>query len=173
MELLIGCGSNRSKKIAWQGKSDWTTLVTLDHNPLHKPDVLHDLNLPLPVDDDSIDEIHAYEVLEHLGSLGDYKAFFAQFSDYWRVLKDGGLLLATVPAMHSPWLWGDPSHTRVINLEQLTFLRQPEYTRQVGITAMSDFRNIYTADFDIEHAANEGDTFVFILKAIKPSRCSI
>ena len=155
-----------------QGHSDWDGLVTLDHNPLHNPDVLHDLNEPLPFDDDSCDEIHAYEVLEHLGSLGDWKFFFSQWADWWRVLVDGGRVFATVPAMDSPWLFGDPSHTRVINMEQLTFLNQPAYA-QVGTTAMSDFRDIYKADFDIEFAENQNGTFKFILRAVKPTRCLV
>ena len=154
------------------GNADWDGLVTLDHNPLHNPDVLHDLNEPLPFDDDSCSEIHAYEVLEHLGSLGDWKFFFSQWADWWRVLVDGGRVFATVPAMDSPWLFGDPSHTRVINEEQLTFLNQPAYA-QVGTTAMSDFRDIYKADFDIEFAENQNGTFKFILRAVKPTRCLV
>ncbi len=172
MELLVGCGSSHSKKIACDGNPEWDNLITLDHNPLHNPDYLHDLNEPLPFDDDLFDELHAYEVLEHLGSIGDYKAFFSQFSDYWRVLRNGGLLCAAVPAIDSVWLFGDPSHTRVITKEQLTFLNQPAYD-QVGTTPMSDFRDIYKADFDTLHAENKCGTFMFILQAIKPSRCKV
>ena len=74
MELLIGCGSNRAKKLSVQGRSEWVGLVTLDHEPRHKPDVVYDLaHLPLPFDDNSADEIHAYECLEHVGAQGDYK----------------------------------------------------------------------------------------------------
>ena len=170
MELLLGCGSCRTKRIVWQDK-EWNNLVTLDINKNHRPDIVYDLNTnKLPFERDSVDEIHAYEVLEHCGRQGDYEYFFNQFEDFWRVLKPGGHLAATVPSMKSPWLWGDPSHTRVINHEQLTFLHQPAYN-QVGKTAMSDFRHIYKADFDIEYAKVTGDTFAFVLKAIKPSRC--
>lgn len=171
MELLLGCGRSRDKRIKVNGSSTWGNLTTLDINPDHNPDIVWDLNdTGFPFGQNSFDEIHAYEVLEHCGSQGDYEFFFRQFTDFWRILKPGGILAATVPAMSSPWLWGDPSHTRCINREQLTFLHQPAY-EQVGKTAMSDFRHIYKADFDIEMAKNQGDTFVFILKAVKPSRC--
>jgi SAM-dependent methyltransferase len=169
MELLLGCGSSRVKKLHQQGRSDWDGLVTLDLEARHNPDVVHDLNNPLPFPDNSVDEIHAYEVLEHCGNQGDYKFFFNQFSDFWRVLKNGGVILGTVPLPTSVWAWGDPSHTRVIPKESFIFLRQPEYA-QVGITAMSDFRSIYKADFDIVHLHENGDILEFGLKAIKPAR---
>ena len=36
MELLLGCGSTREKKVGVIGRSQWDNLVTLDHNPAHK-----------------------------------------------------------------------------------------------------------------------------------------
>jgi SAM-dependent methyltransferase len=170
MELLIGCGSNRAKKLSVQGRSEWSGLVTLDYEARHNPDVVHDLHDPLPFDDNTADEIHAYEVLEHFGKQGDYRFFFQQFTDFWRVLKPGGVLLGTVPLPGSPWAWGDPSHTRVIPKETFVFLHQPSY-EQVGKTAMSDFRSIYKADFDVIHLHENGDVLEFALQAIKPSRC--
>lgn len=150
-ELLIGCGSNRAKKLNVGGRAEWSSLTTLDCNSDHNPDVVHDLNvIPLPFDDESFDEIHGYEVLEHCGTQGDWKFFFAQWSDFWRILKPGGYFLGTVPLPTSVWAWGDPSHTRVLPKECLTFLSQRAY-EQVGTTAMSDFRFCYSADFEIVH----------------------
>ena len=169
MELLLGCGSSRVKKLHQRGRSEWAGLVAIDLEPRHNPDVVHDINLPLPFPDDSADEIHAYEVLEHCGTQGDYKFFFAQWSDFWRVLKPAGVFLGTVPLPTSVWAWGDPSHTRVIPKESFVFLSQPQYC-QVGKTAMSDFRSIYKADFDIIHLHENGDVLEFALQAVKPSR---
>jgi len=169
-ELLIGCGSQRVKVIH-DGDAAFENLTTLDINPNHGPDVVHDLcALPLPFDDDEFDEIHAYEVLEHTGAQGDYKFFFAQFSDFWRILKPDGKLFATVPRIGSPWLWGDPSHTRAFPKEYLLFLSQPQYDAEVGITPMSDFRYIFHADFDIVHVEENNDHLAFVIQAIKPSR---
>jgi SAM-dependent methyltransferase len=175
MELLIGCGSNREKKIAWKGKEKWTNLVTLDINPDHKPDVVWDLNdIPLPFDDNTADEIFAFEILEHLGKQGDFWFFFSQWADFWRILKPDGIFFGTVPHWQSVWAWADPSHTRVIPPESFTFLSQPEYAKQVGVTPMSDFRFIYKCDFDLIHLrTNEAQQTEFMLKAIKPSRISI
>jgi SAM-dependent methyltransferase len=169
-ELLIGCGSSRIKQLVYGGRSEWGALCTLDHNADHKPDVVWDLNeVPLPFDGDFFDEVHAYECLEHVGAQGDWRFFFAQWSDFWRILKPGGMFIGTCPAANSPWAWGDPSHTRIISPESLIFLSQPNYD-QVGQTPMSDFRFVYKADFDIVHSHINGHRFEFVLQAVKPSR---
>lgn len=166
MELLIGCGAKTDK--LFKPQEPWTELVTLDINPDHNPDVLWDLEkLPYPFEDNQFDEIHAYEVLEHIGQQGDYKAFFAQFSEFWRILKPGGKLCATVPPWDGIWAWGDPSHKRIINQGTLAFLSQEQYVLQVGKTAMSDFRYIYKADFKTIHAQIDSDRFAFVLEAVK------
>lgn len=167
-ELLIGCGSNHTKRLTCDESKDWSNLTTLDMFDTHRPDVIWDLcKLPLPFDDNTFDEIHAYEVLEHTGAQGDYKFFFKQFSEFHRILKPNGCLLATCPSRHSGWAFGDPSHTRLIQPETLIFLSQAEYKKQIGKTAMSDFRSIYKADFETLYANDDKETFVFVIKALK------
>jgi len=170
-ELLIGCGMRRDKILAKPEDMQWSNLTTLDINPDHKPDVVWDLTqMPLPFEDESFDEIHAYEVLEHIGSQGDYKFFFAQFSDFWRLLKPDGFLCGTVPAPTSEWVWGDPSHTRMLHPNNFGYLDQTAYDK-VGTSPISDFRYIYKADFKIVHLhIDQGKTLQFALQAIKPSR---
>lgn len=168
-ELLIGCGARRIKDIDPRGKPAWENLTTLDMNGDHNPDVLWNLeDLPLPFEDSYFEEIHAYEVLEHCGRQGDYQLFFAQFSDFWRILTPNGLLCATVPLENSVWTWGDPGHTRVINKGTLTFLCQEAY-QQIGTTTMSDYRNIYSADFKVIllQEVKSSNTLRFVLEAIK------
>lgn len=175
----------------------WENLYTLDNNPACCPDIVCDLSCfewfgrgtptehglealkPHARDQGVIlsnffDEVHAYEVLEHLGSQGDERAFFAHFSEIWRILKPGGHLLATCPSRYSEWLWGDPSHKRAILPATLIFLNQTEYVKQCdreeSRTPMSDFRDIYRADFDIVYSHDNRVTHSFILRAVKPSR---
>jgi SAM-dependent methyltransferase len=130
------------------------------------------MGYPYPFPEHTFDGVHAYEVLEHLGQQGDYKTFFKQFSELYRIMKNGGQLLVTCPSRHSQWAWGDPSHTRLIQPKTLIFLNQPSYTAQVGKTAMSDFRFIYKANFDIIFSNDDGRTHTFVLQAVKPSRIS-
>ena len=167
-ELLIGCGSRPVKALHVGGNSEWSNLTTLDINPDHKPTVVWDLeNLPLPFPDETFDEIHAYEVLEHTGRQGDYKFFFAQFNDFWRMLKPNGYFMGSVPNYTSIWQWSDPSHTRVISIATLTFLSQRQYEEQVGVTTMTDFRYIYHGNFEMAGAQETDHSLYFILRVIK------
>ncbi len=167
-ELLIGCGNSREKRIKFKEVPDqWTELTTLDWDVECKPDVLHDLNhLPYPFADNTFDECHAYQVLEHCGRQGDARFFFSQFYEFWRILKPGGYFCASVPMYDSPWAFGDPSHTRVIPRHSLIFLNQAEYA-QVGKSSITDFRRLWKGNFETL-AVQEGDHEMgFVLRAIK------
>lgn len=166
MELLIGCGTSREKRIHG-ANAEWTKLVTLDVDPAVKPDIVHDLNtLPLPFDDNQFAEIHAYEVLEHTGRQGDFRFFFAQFSEFHRILEPNGLFCGSCPRHDSRWAWGDPGHTRIISLESLFFLDQRNYA-DVGATPMTDYRPIYKADFELVWHRTGDTSLAFALRAIK------
>jgi len=170
MEILLGCGHSRIKKMYLSGRAEWENLCTLDCYYECEPDIIHDLNqLPLPFTDNSAEEMHLYEVLEHTGKQGDYEFFFEQFTDFWRILKHGGFLFAQCPSYKSIWAYGDPSHTRVLNKGNLPFLSQKEYIRQIDIEkrAMTDFRRIYKADFDIMQVHEDDNSFNFVLRAVK------
>lgn len=187
-ELLIGCGHARDKRL---GKPNeplaWQDLTTLDAYANCRPDIIWNLNqtpwccpIPdpvtengtrnVPMSDNSFDEIHAYEVLEHLGHQGNAIEFFAHFYEIWRLLKPGGFLFATVPSRYSPWAWGDPSHTRVIQQETLVFLDQTQYIKQAGKTSMSDFRHLWKGDFEIYASDDNHVNHIFCLRAVKPIR---
>lgn len=175
--LLLGCGTFLDKRISVpDGPFEWQNLVTLDINPDMNPSVVWDMSkIPLPFPDNAFDEIHAYEILEHTGTQGDFRFFFQQFADFWRILKPGGFLMASVPMWDSPWAWGDPSHTRVITKGSLVFLNQQEYVNQIDKpigkrTSMTDFRRWYQADFECVGGSENEHQFQFVLQAVKPSR---
>jgi SAM-dependent methyltransferase len=180
-ELLIGCGHARDKRIALPGQPlEWKGLTTLDCCPECNPDWLWNLqDTPwcahgelYEIKDSTFDEVHAYEVLEHLGQQGDAVSFFEHFSEIWRILKPGGYLFATCPSRYSAWLWGDPSHRRAILKESLVFLDQTAYRALGAGNPMSDFRHIYKADFKIFSANDNHVNLIFCLQAQKPPRCT-
>lgn len=162
-ELLLGCGRDRRKMLSPDGEKEWQNLTTLDVDLACNPDVRWDLNdLPLPFEDETFDEIHAYEVLEHVGVQGDYKTFFAQFTEFHRILKPGGHFLASTPCWDSKWAWGDPGHTRVINEGSLVFLTQENY--ETPNSPITDYRDIYKVDFSVEGVQEQNERFYFVLK---------
>lgn len=179
-ELLLGCGNSRDKRIKHGDvPHTWQDLTTLDIDPACKPDVVFDLSLirsqydgtvapSLPFPDSHFAEIHAYEVLEHIGAQGDFHAFFGQFYEFWRVLKHGGLMVITVPKHTSPWAWGDPGHTRILPLESFYFLSQKIYQDEVGKTSITDYRGVWKGNFEIlTYTDGYEHSLGVILKAIK------
>jgi Methyltransferase domain len=190
-ELLLGCGFSRQKLLANRGDPlEWRDLITLDFNLKCSPDLNCNLDAPPPSDwwiyshtdngkrcldesatkikDNFFAEVHAYEVLEHLGTQGDAPAFFNTFANIHRVLVPGGFLFCTVPSRHSPWLWGDPSHRRVIQQESLVFLSQKRIAQnRARGTQMSDFSDLWTLDFEIIASADDHINHKFCLQAIK------
>lgn len=167
-ELLLGAGSRRIKTIYNEHMArEFVGLTTLDVVETHKPDVLHDLTvLPLPFDDNTFDEIHAYEVLEHCGAQGDWKLFFAQFNEFHRIMKPDGWFCGSTPMWDNEWAWSDPGHTRIIGPKTLAFLDQDFY-KYVGKDARSDYRSVYRGNF-VTVAQQEKDfQFFFIMQAKK------
>lgn len=171
--LLLGAGSNRDRRLKTPNHQELNhfedmEVETVDFVSKHNPTYVYDLNNAYwPFADNFYDEVHAYEILEHLGSQGFFRTFFDTFSNIYRILKPGGYLCATVPSVTSRWAWGDPGHRRVIMPESLVFLSQKQYELQVGKTAMSDYRTWWTGDFEPRHLKDNGKGFEFILEAIK------
>ena len=163
-ELLIGCGHSREKRLGIGGK-EWQNLVTLDMSAHVNPDVVHDLEvLPYPFADEEFDEIHAYEVLEHCGSQGDYQFFFAQFREFDRILKPGGIVCITCPNWGGRWAWGDPGHKRILGFEQFIYLDKSVYQDGAKTTSMTDYSHLWQGDLRIIAANTDGDGGRWILR---------
>jgi SAM-dependent methyltransferase len=169
-QLLIGAGRLQTKRMGVEGDDQWGDLVTLDNDPRTGANVIHDLDdLPyLHFVESEFDEIHAYEVLEHCGAQGDWRFFFAQFDEFWRILKPGGLFFASVPNARSVWAWADPGHRRVILPETLSFLSREWSATAVVDSCASDYRAAFRGDWKIEAGDNSHEhQFRFILRALR------
>jgi len=93
----IGCGPTRIPDS-----------VGLDRVPIDDfVDIVHDLNItPYPFQENSVDEIHIYHVLEHLTDP------ISKLEDLHRILKPGGIIHIRVPHFSSMGAFTDMTHIR-------------------------------------------------------------
>ena len=165
-QLLLGAGNSRVKKMVHELTPDKEfnpLLTTLDIDPNCGADYVHNLDrFPYPFKGESFHEIHAYEVLEHCGSQGDEKFFFAQFNEFWRILKPGGVFCGSVPDWKGIWAFGDPGHKRVLPPTVFNFLDESFY-EQVGKTACADYRYLIKGYWKCI-GIDEGEQVFFLLQ---------
>jgi predicted SAM-dependent methyltransferase len=102
VKLNLGCGHNKRDGY-----------VNIDKYPVVSPDMLWDLEqTPYPFETNSVAEIAATHVLEHLGQSTD--VFLGIIKELHRILKPGGTIDITVPCYRSDAYWGDPTHVRPV-----------------------------------------------------------
>ena len=97
--LNLGCGTDI--------KSGW---VNHDMVRLAGIDIVHDLNVvPWPWDDNSIDEVYAKDVLEHLPNT------LSALGEIFRITKPGASIYIAVPYWNSWEAITDPTHVTQFN----------------------------------------------------------
>ena len=102
MKLNLGCGQNRIEGY-----------VNADREPAAEPDVVMDLEeFPWPFDDDSVDEVVANHVLEHVGAAPE--VFIGIMQELYRVCRGGALIHIGVPHPRHDFYLNDPTHVRAI-----------------------------------------------------------
>lgn len=95
LKLNIGCGN-----VILPG------YINMDSIALPGVDVVHDINqLPLPFEDDSVEDIQCISILEHVDWIPVLK-------DIHRILCPGGKARIFVPHFSAPDAFRDPTHTR-------------------------------------------------------------
>lgn len=118
-KLNLGCGYNKLDGY-----------INVDHDVNCNPDIVADLEGTLPFEDSSVDEIVLFHVLEHLGQ--DTKTYLNIWKEFYRVLKNKGIVRITVPHHLHENFHHDPTHCRKIT--------------PTGIDMFSQARNQYTID---------------------------
>ena len=115
--IEIGCGPRRSIPNA----------ISVDLVDMAGVDIVADVNAGLHfLDDESVDEVHAYHFLEHLNDLG----FF--MSEVSRVLKPNGKLQGTVPYFANPYYYSDYTHKTPFGLYSFSYFSEHQiFNRKV------------------------------------------
>ena len=104
-KINLGCGKDILP--------DW---INYDVFPLSEEVIKLDMEkdkIPLP--DNSVDEVRAKDVLEHLNN------FIPIMNEMWRVLIPGGRAFIRVPLWPSNSVWKDPTHKRGFVYETLEY----------------------------------------------------
>lgn len=103
--INIGCGYN---KLQSDEHVEWINVDAFDNC---KPDVVHDLDsFPYPWEDNSIDRILAFHIMEHLQN------WWGAFNECVRILKPGGTIEVRVPHPGSDSALCYRDHLHVISL---------------------------------------------------------
>lgn len=103
-KLNLGCGARKK-----------AGFLNLDISDEFSPDIICDLEKGVPFKDDSIDEIRASHVLEHL------RDTIFVMNEIWRVCKNNAIVHIEVPHQASMMAFADPTHQRVFNEESFKY----------------------------------------------------
>lgn len=103
--MLLNLGSGTQKI---QG------FVNLDIDSELNPDIIHDVEKPLPFESYTFDGGLCSHLLEHVRNLPQLQ------KEIWRITKPAGVWEIRVPFYLSPDAWGDPTHIRAFSHESFT-----------------------------------------------------
>ncbi len=146
--------------------------VNVDVMPSVNPDMVYNLEeLPLPWEDNSVDEILMFHFLEHLNLLKP-AWWFEWWAEVHRILKPGGQVVVIFPRWNSEDAFGDPGHMMILTHQRFLYLSKKAYMvareRKLSMTQYP-----ITFDFDIIVAMTDGyqnqDCTVVLRKVVSPS----
>jgi len=121
MKLYFGCG-----------KHSVEGFLGVDRIKTEKSDIVHDMEVfPYPFEDNSVDEMILFNILEHLSNT------IKVMEELWRICRNGARLNISVPYFNSAGAFQDPTHKTFFT--ENTF----DYFTESGITPLSHF-NYYT-----------------------------
>lgn len=115
MKLNLGCGRDYRKGC-----------VNCDIAPEVKPDKIVDLEKRLPFKDNSVDEIVANHVLEHVHN------FVPLMHELYRVCKKGVEIKIKVPFYSVIGQFTDPTHVRFFTPFTFDYFKKGSFSHEVG-----------------------------------------
>lgn len=110
--------NNKKRKInIGAGGEKLLGFISIDIDPLAKPDIVRDIEKGLPFDDNSVDEIKCSHTLEHIHDL------LFVLMEFYRVCKNGAKIIIAVPLMDA----SDMTHVRFFDENTFRTLTDPQY----------------------------------------------
>lgn len=132
--LNLGCGHRKIEGY-----------INIDNREEVSPDLCCDLTLRFPFQDDSVDEVRAYDFLEHIPA----GKTVAVVEEIWRVLKPGGLFESCTPdAERGQGAFQDPFHVSFWVENTWLYFSHPSYRAIYGIKADFEVEQINRVETD-------------------------
>lgn len=147
MKINLGSGFKR-----YEG------FINIDSDPLVNPDhviELDDVNIKLPFEDNSVSEIKAEHILEHIG-----EGFLPLIKELYRVAEDGCVFDISVPHHQHEVYYGDPTHKRPITVNGLYHFDKKQCDKQTEkFNSESGLAYKLGVDWEVIHFEYEYDPF--------------
>jgi hypothetical protein len=143
MKLNIGAGDKQ-----------YDGFLNCDCDDNCNPDYKFDLeNDTWPFEDNSVEEVKAHHVLEHMG-----EGYFHAIKELYRVCKHDAIIDIVVPHHRHEYFANDPTHRRPITAEGLGLFSKKynDLCKQRGESA-SRLGHYYNVDFDLFAVENVPD----------------
>jgi SAM-dependent methyltransferase len=103
--------------------------INIDIDESAQPDLILDISTGLPYSDNSVDEIIAYDFLEHIKP---DKVIFV-INEIWRVLKPGGRFEHLTPSTDGRGAFQDPTHVSFWNINSWLYFCDSTECGKYGI----------------------------------------
>lgn len=132
--------------------------INIDGSELVNPDIVIDLEEPnclKQFEDNSVDEILCYHVLEHINN------FVPLVKEMHRVCKAGAKIYVRVPFYASWGQYNDPTHVRFFSLYTFDYFRKSEYSHETGTS-----KDMFDIDVEFNYGIYRLKMFNFFMNPI-------
>lgn len=127
------------------GLTRFEGFLNLDIDSNSNPDFIVNLETDtLPFEDNSVDEVKAHHVLEHIG-----QGYFHLLQELYRVCKHGAIIDIRVPHPRHEYFLNDPTHVRPITIEGLRMFSK-QYNKHLSETQGSTPGLAYRFNVDFQ-----------------------
>jgi FkbM family methyltransferase len=156
LRVDIGCGDSKPDGF-----------IGVDICPGDKVDIVADISQAFPFEDDSVDELRAYDVVEHLPDR------LNTMNEIWRVCKPGARVDIVVPSTDGRGAFQDPTHISFWNINSFRYY-SVQYPPYYNLCRKYGFQGAFQI-LSLEHIAS-GEEVIHvkaILQVVKPAPESI
>jgi spore maturation protein CgeB len=151
IRIDLGCGPRKAEGFVGVDIYDWEGV-----------DVVADLTRQFPFQNNSIDEIRAYDVIEHLSDC------IHTMNEIWRIGKPEALVDIWVPSTDGRGAFQDPTHVSFWNINSFKYYCN-EFPAYLDLCRSYGFKGEYSLINLSQQESGDGGVHVrAILKVIKP-----